>query len=344
MTQANEDRIAQRQAKLQAASEELQRGVEQLVSSEDWQQVLEAQARFPSYSARNIVFLLAQSRARGVDLSRVAGYRRWQELGRQVRQGERGFVVFAPVVRTDDDGEKKVVAFTTRTVFDVSQTDGEPLPEVPGVRRLSGDAPSALRDGLVALIEREGYRLQSATWQNEQNGETNFAQRTVTIREGLDDAQRVKTLAHELAHIRLDHNPALSPSSRPQQEVEAESVAFLVCSLGGVQSDSYSFPYVASWSGGDSKTVLAAAETARRCALKIADDLDLLQDGTARDAVQLERTKDATQQHDSAPVPRLDDDEAEALRQAMLHHPTAEALTAIPTDDDSPRLQIVMVR
>ena len=115
--------------------EQLQASLHELVTSEDWQQALAVAARFHDYSFANTQLIWAQSLARGVTPSRVAGYRTWQQLGRQVRRGESGLQILTPVTRkvtpeNGEDEERRVVGFRVVHVFDLAQTDGEPLPEV----------------------------------------------------------------------------------------------------------------------------------------------------------------------------------------------------------------------
>jgi antirestriction protein ArdC len=115
-----------------------------LVSSEDWQQALEVAARFHDYSFANTRLIWAQAKARGFTPTRVAGYRAWQKLGRQVNRGEKGLQILAPITRTVEteigEEERRVVGFRVVHVFDQSQTDGEPIPEVrPAV--LEGKLP-----------------------------------------------------------------------------------------------------------------------------------------------------------------------------------------------------------
>jgi len=113
---------------------QLQESLHALVTSEDWQQALSVAAQFHDYSFANTQLIWSQAVSRGFHPSRVAGYRTWQRLGRQVRRGERGLAILAPVIRKmealDNQEERRVVGFRVFHVFDLSQTDGEPLPEV----------------------------------------------------------------------------------------------------------------------------------------------------------------------------------------------------------------------
>lgn len=182
------DRVAELHDQLEAAFQAMTTG-------EDWQRMLEVASRFHDYSLNNLLLILWQR----PDATRVAGYRKWQELGRQVRRGERSIRIFAPVRRwvedEDDDGApirvQRVVAFKAVSVFDVSQTDGEPLPDVDRPRLLSGEAPAGLWDALAAQVAEQGFGLDRADC-TPANGVTRWDTRTVTVRPDVDDAQAVR--------------------------------------------------------------------------------------------------------------------------------------------------------
>jgi antirestriction protein ArdC len=191
------------------------------------------------------------------DASLVAGYRRWLELGRQVRKGETGIRILAPcryrAARNgdnDDDGAdlvETVRSFRVAVAFE--QTDGEPLPELP-IARVSGDDPTGCFGALSDHARELGYQVALDSFDSPSKcGETNFTARTVTIRRDLAPAHRVKTMFHELAHIALEHGTCAF-CERSVAELEAESVAWICCDAVGIVSDGYSFAYVASWAGG----------------------------------------------------------------------------------------------
>ena len=259
---------------------QLQSSLQELVTSEDWQRALYVAARFHDYSFANTQLIWAQSLARGVTPSRVAGYRTWQQLGRQVRRGERGLQILAPVTRkitpeNGEDEERRVVGFRVVHVFDLAQTDGEPLPEVKAAL-VEGDLPTHW-DRVSELITGAGFGLEVADVDRlgEANGITDWQQRDVVVRASLPGAQRFKTAVHELAHIRL-HEPTTEgrPNCRGIVEVEAESVAYMVCAALGIDSTGYSLPYVASWSGGDVDKLTATANRVMGCARDVLTQLE----------------------------------------------------------------------
>jgi len=249
--------------KLVEAHDLLVSSVESLTSGDDWARMLEVASRFHRYSAGN-VFLIAVQRP---DATRVAGYRTWQSLGRQVRKGEHGIRILAPcryvsaVVTEDDGSEHKtygVRGFTTTSVFDVSQTEGEELPDV-GPTLLEGEGVAGLWDGLAAQVAALGYNLERGDCFGA-NGRTDHGARTVTVRDDVSDAQATKTLAHELAHVILHPCTTAYFQCRGRSEVEAESVAFLVCRAAGLDTDGYTFPYVAGWANGETDVVRETAD------------------------------------------------------------------------------------
>jgi antirestriction protein ArdC len=252
--------------------------VEALVTSEDWQRMLALASRFHRYSASNVLLILAQR----PDATRVAGYRRWQSLGRQVRKGEHGIAILAPCLyrrRAGDDEDKAAQAevsavlrgFRVARVFDVSQTDGAALPEVRP-RLLDGEDASGLWEGLAAQVGAAGFALERGDCAGA-NGRTDYATRTVRVRDDVAPAQATKTLAHELGHVLL-HDVSRVRDGRDLAEVEAESVAYIVCAATGLDTADYTLPYVAHWSDGDPGLVRMTADRVLTAARQILEALD----------------------------------------------------------------------
>ena len=278
--------------KLTALHEQITDGVAALVSSDAWRAMLATAARFHTYSLGNLLLIAAQR----PDATRVAGFRTWQGLGRQVRKGEKGIAILAPCTyrpKGDDAGEsaekdaptaeagrdgaapRRLRGFRAAYVFDVAQTDGEPLPDEAGPALLAGEAPEGLWDALAALVTAHGYTLERGTCGGA-NGYTDPAGMVVRVRDDDDDAQAVKTLAHELGHIECGHvaDMATYRTCRDQCEVEAESVANVIAPANGLDASGYTFAYVAGWAGGDVAKVRAAAETVTRAARTILTALE----------------------------------------------------------------------
>ena len=284
--------------------EQLNDALQTLVTSEDWQRALTVAARFHTYSFANTQLIWSQSMARGVTPTRVAGYQAWRKLNRQVRRGERGLAILAPLTRkvdTDEgEDERRLFGFKAVHVFDVSQTDGEPLPEIlPTV--VEGDLPTEW--GVVtSLITDAGFSLEvtESDRLGEANGITDYEKRQVVVRASLPGAQRFKTAVHELAHVRL-HEPTSQgrPNCRGVVEVEAESVSFMVCASVGMDSAGYSLPYVAGWSGGDLDKVASTADRVIRCAHSIIDELETSRELEERSPpVQVKSAQQRRAEHD----------------------------------------------
>ncbi len=327
----NSDSRAARDAKLDELHERLTGAVEQLVSGEDWARALAFAAQFRSRSFNNTLLIWSQhaanfeaGRVDSATPSYVAGYRQWQALGRQVQKGQPGYMIYAPVTgrftsatpadpeswRRLGRGEKpragevvrsRMVGAKPAYVWDASQTAGNPIPEPPAPRLLEGAAPAGLWDGLAAQVRSAGFDLQ--TVDNEgltygANGVTDFTTRRVSVRENMDPAAQVKTLAHELGHV-LMHSPDQDDvqQHRGIGEVEAESVALMIGAAHGMDTTGYTIPYVSTWAarvGGKepAEVVKATGERVRKTALSILDQLDTSQvaDGTPPG---LERTSPA---------------------------------------------------
>lgn len=150
---------------------------------------------------------------------------------------------------------RQLRGFKVVYVFDISQTEGEPLPDVRP-QLLAGEAPAGLWESLAGQVAELGYELQRGECGGA-NGYANGKTRMVRVRADVDDAQAVKTLAHELAHILLGHTEPGYPYAARREicEVAAESVAFVVCQAAGMDASHYSAPYLAHWAEGDPDTV-----------------------------------------------------------------------------------------
>jgi len=249
--------------------------------------MLDTAAKFHSYSLGNLLLIGAQA----PQANRVAGFRTWQSLDRQVRKGERGIAILAPCtyrpktaeraepagpaapagVAPQCVGGKQVRGFRVVHVFALHQTEGAPLPEVAPTL-LVGQAPAGLWDALEGQVLGHGYTVHRGDT-GRANGWTDPTSRTVRVSSSVDDAQAVKTLIHELAHLECGHVVDLPTyaTCRGRCEVEAESVAYVVAAAHGLDAGGYSFAYVAGWAGGDLTCVRQAAETVTKAARAILD-------------------------------------------------------------------------
>jgi len=255
----------QRTDRVAEALGRLDQAVSAIHSSDAFRAYLDVQARFHRYSYGNVLLILS---ARPT-ATRVAGYRAWQSLGCQVRRGERGIKILVPMkVRepgsqtTDDAGDtaerarmpsdadssadpagvRRRLLFGVGTVFDVTQTDGEPL-AVIDVPLLTGDDGAALYGRLEAVAREDGLTVERGSprlARPETMGFYSPTERLIVVREAAQ-LQMTKTLAHELAHHYGDHQ-----LSDAESETIAESVAYVTLAYHGVDSGVRSFPYIAT--------------------------------------------------------------------------------------------------
>jgi hypothetical protein len=250
----------------------LTEGIESLTTSDAWRSHLEVQGRFHRYSFSNALLICAQDPG----ASRVAGFVTWKKLGRSVLKGERAIWILAPMTgrrSSADDGEehRPIIGFRPVPVFDVAQTEGEPLPEV--CRTLRGDDPTAWFARLTACAGAMGYSVVSTELPGAANGDCAFALRRIRVECRNEPAQQVKTLAHELAHALLHEGT----DDRPLAELEAESTAYVVCRTLGFDTGDYTFGYVACWAGGGPEAVArikASGARIQRAATVILDSLE----------------------------------------------------------------------
>lgn len=256
-----------REERLKDALQTLEHGIDSILTSESFADYLQTLARFHSYSFGNVLLIRAQR----PDATHVAGYRKWVELGRQVKKGEQGIKILVPfkhkATATEEDEEDAVVVkgFGLGTVFDVAQTAGDPLPEPPVAEPVSGASDRGMRlfVDLVDYLELQNVPVARETTKPA-NGYFDPRRRHVALDIDLDGDHATKTLTHEACHMVAGHT--LGMDSRDVETV-AESAAFVVLNHYGIDSSGYTFPYVASWA--QDRTVLkrnlgAVQQTAHR--------------------------------------------------------------------------------
>lgn len=246
-----------RRAMVEGLHQQLAQRIAQMDTKEEWQRWLTFAASFHRYSFSNTVLIWSQ--CPGATL--VAGYRSWQAMGRQVRRGESAIRILGPVTRRlpqlDAHGDPvrdaagqpvlrtQLVGVKPVAVFDVSATEGDPLPEQPRPQLLVGHAPPGLWDSLTAVIESEGFTVSRGDCGGA-NGITMFDTRQVRVRADVDDLQACKSLCHEAAHVLL-HSDRSDVGCRGVREVEAESVSYVVLQAHHGDTSQYTFNYVAGW-------------------------------------------------------------------------------------------------
>ena len=233
-------------SKVEAMLTAMGRSVEELRQSDAWLAMLKVQARFHKYSASNQLMIYMQR----PDATQVAGFRQWQGMGRQVQKGEKGIKIFAPLTRRhEEDPDRKVlVGFKIVSVFDISQTQGEPLPVIPWPE--AGQCPEGLLPELTAHAEALDLTVllegDVHTGPPGARGWYERASRTITVRESTE-AGMCATLLHEMGHA---FDPLLTESNRQRAELVAESVAYVLGLRYGVALEDEVVHYIASWKGG----------------------------------------------------------------------------------------------
>lgn len=238
--------------KVAESIKKIEEGLTYFLDSNKWKQYLAFQTKFHRYSYGNTILILSQK----PDATNIAGFNTWKKLGRYVKKGEKGIAILAPVTRKirkkDEDKGKPdyyIVGFRVVYVYDISQTDGASLPEML-VEKLSGDI------GLYEnLLQASPYTVREVPCLRGANGTFNMSTKEIRILRGLEELQKAKTLVHEWAHGIL-HGEQPGDTTRAQKELEAESVAFIVCSALNLDTSDYSFGYLASWGGDDTVKML----------------------------------------------------------------------------------------
>jgi len=233
--------------------EKLTEGISKLTTSEEWQHYLDYQSRFHRYSFGNVLLIALQCH----EATQVAGFNAWRKLNRLVRKGEKAIWILAPIFYKATDAketettvvEKVIRGFKYVPVFDVAQTDGEELPSI--TNRLGGDDPDGSYATLLTVAQSIGFAVEDHEFDGSTNGDCSHGEHRIRVETRNTPAQRVKTLAHEIAHAMLHEKY----DSRAFAELEAESTAYVVCQALGIDSSDYSFGYVANWAGGGDQAI-----------------------------------------------------------------------------------------
>lgn len=233
---------------------------------------LDAAARFTQYSFNNVCLIFAQR----PDATRVAGYQTWKRLGRQVRKGEHGVLIIAPIVgrrrpdREEDEERDKgraLLGYRAVHVFDIAQTEGADLPRLE--QEPVGD-PAGYLPALRSAVQVVGIRLEySACLPAGTFGESRGG--LIVLAEGLSPVDDLSVLAHEFAHELL-HKGADRPARRTTRETEAEAVAYIVSRAIGIEARIRSADYIAAH-GGEAKTLIESLERVQRTAARILQDI-----------------------------------------------------------------------
>jgi antirestriction protein ArdC len=249
------------------ARERLAEAVARMADSEGFATWLRARAAFHDYSFSNVCLIVSQR----PDATHVAGYRTWLKLGRHVCKGERSIKILAPCrVKASQSGSEdpdtpafRVVGFRCVSVFDVAQTEGEPLPELD-YRSLDGDAPQDMMDLLEKVAANAGLRIEYRAPEIEgAHGYLRRSEMLIVVDPDQSPAMRAKVVGHELGHFLdpwlLEH-PDQYGAHRADCEAVAESVAYVVAAHFGMDAGPSAIGYVAAWIDGNAARVRDLAE------------------------------------------------------------------------------------
>lgn len=239
--------------------EKLAEGIGNLTFSEEWQHYLDFQSRFHRYSFGNALLIAAQCD----EATQVAGFNAWRKMNRFVRKGEKAIWILTPMVYKNADAEEGdpeciVRGFKFVPVFDVAQTDGEELPTI--CNRLDGDDPAGHYATLLTVADSIGFSVEDYEFNGSTNGDCTHSEHRIRVETRNTPAQRVKTLAHEIAHALLHEKF----DSRALAELEAESTAYVACQALGIDSSDYTFGYVATWAGGGDQAIAGIKASCER--------------------------------------------------------------------------------
>lgn len=285
----------------------IENGIKELFESDKYRQYLSTMSRFHRYSVNNTMLIYMQK----PDATLVAGFNKWRDqFGRNVMKGEKSIKIIAPTpykkkieeVKLDPDTkapmldadgkvvteekEVKIPMYKVVSVFDVSQTDGKPLPQLAS--DLSGNVQQ-YEIFMEALRRSSPVPMEIRPIAGDTDGYFNSADQSITIREGMSEVQTVCAAVHEIAHAKL-HNyekereavvaedetaEPVKPKDRHTEEVEAESISYAVCQYFGIETAENSFGYIATWSQGkELKELRASLETINKTASGLITDID----------------------------------------------------------------------
>ncbi len=286
---------------LKGVTDQLEQGVKDVFSSDKYKQFLDTMAKFPRYSVNNTILIMMQK----PEAQLCQSYTGWKEMGRYVKKGEKGISILAPApykiekeqTKVDDKGnfvfdkdgepvtekvEVTIRAFKVVKTFDISQTDGKEVPSL-GVNELVGSIEGYPKM-LQALQEISPVPITFEQIDGGSKGYFHQADKKIAIQDGMSEVQTIKTLVHEMAHQKLHDKDLVVEAadiSRNGTEVEAESVAYVVCQHYGINTSDYSFSYVAGWSEGKETPELKSSldkirQTAAEFITKLDEKLEVL--------------------------------------------------------------------
>ncbi len=300
-----------RQEKMSLVQQKLEEGVKAIYSSEKYKEYIKAMSRFPNYSANNCILIASQ--CPGASL--VCGYKTWQaDFKRTVNKGEKGIMIMAPVkgkslveeelydennrLVRDKDGnpmtelvEKSYHSFRPVYVFDISQTSGDPLPSLTKTLEESLESFDDLKDALLKISPVPVFFEKNT---GSANGYFSPSDMKIVIKDDLPQKQMVKTMLHEIAHASLGHGADEDKTDRRTKEVQAESVAYWVSQMIGIDTSDYSFGYISGWSSDKDASELKESLGAIK---EAADRISIMLEETLRQQKEKKQETKETKEH-----------------------------------------------
>ena len=306
--------------KVQEITDKLEEGLKELFESEKYKTYLSTMSKFHNYSFNNTLLIAMQK----PEATLVAGYKAWQKnFERHVNKGEKAIRILAPApykikeerdkldpvtgeMMFDENGmpqkeqvEVTIPAFRAVSVFDVSQTDGKPIPELEAQELLS--TVEGYEDFVQALMNVAPVPIGFEDIPGDSKGYFHTEEKRIAVQENMSESQTLKTMVHEVAHSML-HNKEINrddlmeapAKDRNTKEVEAESVAYTVCQHFGIDTSDYSFGYIAGWSSGkDMKELKSSLDTIRKTASELITGIEgALQELQLNRAIEKEQSKE----------------------------------------------------
>lgn len=304
--------------RVQELTDKLEQGLQDLFNSDSYRNYLSTMSKFHNYSFNNTLLIAMQK----PDATLVAGYKAWQKnFERHVNKGEKAIRILAPApykikeerdkidpvtqeLLLDKDGnpqkeevEITIPAFRAVSVFDVSQTDGKPIPELAAKELLSD--VEGYQDMIRAVEAISPVPIELEEIAGDSKGYYDREAKRIAVQENMSESQTLKTMIHEVAHSKL-HSKEVEQDEqmrkdRNTKEVEAESVAYTVCQHFGIDTSDYSFGYIAGWSSGrDTKELRSSMDTIRRTASELITGIEeQLQELQRNREVSQEQTKES---------------------------------------------------
>ena len=345
--------------KVKEITDKLEAGLKELFESEKYKSYLSTMSKFHNYSFNNTLLIAMQK----PEATLVAGYQAWQKnFERHVNKGEKAIRILAPApykikeerdkldpvtgeMMFDENGmpqkeetEVTIPAFRAVSVFDVSQTDGKPIPELEVNELLS--TVEGYEDFVQALMNISPVPIAFEDIPGDSKGYFSTAEKRIAVQENMSESQTLKTMVHEVAHSRL-HDKEVNQSmdipvkDRNTKEVEAESVAFTVCQHFGIDTSDYSFGYIAGWSSGrNMKELKSSLDTIRKTASELITGIE----GTMQ---ELQLNREMEQEHGKESILLVhNEDFSEYNLVSVRGMDSAELISALSTMNEEDKSNI----